>query len=447
MNHSPNTFKYSNRLYTLNVSMYAIADDGTTSLRQSLTAGDIEQIQYSSKLNALLIDGKIVYVDQYAMVDKFLSQQYVYCNLYFAEHKKATNNEDGFGPPDPDRNVDHTFIVENIKPLMRQQHRVKYEIDLTSVNWFNCTSNLQYTNYDRAKEPIFTILKNCLSIKGLNVDNASFNASPTDVKINYITKLNDNLFTASNFLMHNLYYMPVKDDSMKFFVYDIFARKFKLIDLKSKGTLLGASCTTLSMFKTNIESLVQQEQTNFGAFVDPISKTQSYQNLFDTQMFGYSYDKNTFTQVEFSAYESRNYLNNKIDNGDYALKYHSLPEYPMMDFRHTWSYWNNDFNFYYDATSMLEQNGSFIVNMPGEILRQPGSLTEIMLDRTIANLTNDSKQELEKEKVKYKNFEGIWYNAKVENVIDTDANGSKRFRQKIVLFRNFIPKMVPRQIV
>lgn len=44
MNHSPNTFKYSNRLYTLNVSMYAIADDGTTSLRQSLTAGDIEQI-------------------------------------------------------------------------------------------------------------------------------------------------------------------------------------------------------------------------------------------------------------------------------------------------------------------------------------------------------------------------------------------------------------------
>ena len=99
---------------------------------------------------------------------------------------------------------------------------MKYEIDLTSVNWFNCTSNLQYTNYDRAKEPIFTILKNCLSIKGLNVDNDSFNASPTDVKINYITKLNDNLFTASNFLMHNLYYMPAKDDSLKFFVYDIY---------------------------------------------------------------------------------------------------------------------------------------------------------------------------------------------------------------------------------
>ena len=66
---------------------------------------------------------------------------------------------------------------------------------------------------------------------GLQVDVESFSKTRANVSINYISRENDNLFTASKFLMHNLYYMPERDTSVKFFVYDPFATKYKLLDL------------------------------------------------------------------------------------------------------------------------------------------------------------------------------------------------------------------------
>lgn len=62
---------------------------------------------------------------------------------------------------------------------------------------------------------------------------------------------------------------------------------------------------------------------------------------------------------------------------------------------------------------MLEENGALILNITGDILRQVGTYTLINLDRSLANVANDSKKELEREKYKYKNFEGIWCNSKV----------------------------------
>ena len=66
---------------------------------------------------------------------------------------------------------------------------------------------------------------------------------------------------------------------------------------------------------------------------------------------------------------------------------------------------------------MLEQDAALVLNITGEIRRQVGSVTVISLDRSLANLTNDSKQHLEEEKVKYKAFEGNWFNSKVWNII------------------------------
>jgi hypothetical protein len=53
------------------------------------------------------------------------------------------------------------------------------------------------------------------------------------VSLNYITQLNDNLFTVLKYLFHKLYYnFDKKDDSMKFVVYDWFNNKYRLLDLK-----------------------------------------------------------------------------------------------------------------------------------------------------------------------------------------------------------------------
>lgn len=438
MNHSQNTFKYSNKQYTLNILLYTSTGDENTDMKVAFNGGDIELLEYGSKLNSLLIDGKILYVDRYAMVDKFLSQHICYCYVYFAEHHHSKSIDDGIGEPDPKRTFSHTFIVTNIKPLERQQHKVKYQIDLTSINWFRCIANVQYTNYDKGQQPVLEILKNCIINAGLKVDKDSFSRTQANVPMNYITKLNDNLFTVSDFLMQKLYYMPQKDDSVKFFFYDIFDDKYRLLDLKDEKTSLGTYSTLLSMFKTNNEAIIQQDPTNFGAFQNPISKTGVYQTLFDKKMYGYSYEKNDFTVTDFKSDENLKYMNNKIDNNNYEMKYYDMPRYQSLQFYQAGSYWNNSIDFYTDSTSMLEENNALILNITGDVKRQAGTYTLITLDRSLKNLTNDSKRELEKEKVKYKNYEGIWYNSKVQNIISPSKSS---YRQKVVLFRNFIPKL------
>jgi len=54
-----------------------------------------------------------------------------------------------------------------------------------------------------------------------------------------------------------------------------------------------------------------------------------------------------------------------------------------------------------------------VLNITGEILRKPGSLLDITLDRSMKNATNEVKSELEKLKKKYKAYEGTWMTSKV----------------------------------
>ena len=77
--------------------------------------------------------------------------------------------------------------------------------------------------------------------------------------------MNDNLFSSTNYLLHKLYYNPIRDDSIKFIVFDWFDSKYRLLDLKNKDTFVGTFATMLSFFKSNNEMLIQQEPTNFGS--------------------------------------------------------------------------------------------------------------------------------------------------------------------------------------
>ena len=84
-----------------------------------------------------------------------------------------------------------------------------------------------------------------------------------------------------DYLLHKLYYYPTKDNSIKFLLYDLFTRKYKIFDLKNKDTSTGSFATILSFFKTNNEALIQQDPTNIGSYTKPISKTNAYVNAFE----------------------------------------------------------------------------------------------------------------------------------------------------------------------
>ena len=44
-NYSPNSFSYSNKTYTLNISLYSVSDDAPPAA--AFTANDIEMFRYS----------------------------------------------------------------------------------------------------------------------------------------------------------------------------------------------------------------------------------------------------------------------------------------------------------------------------------------------------------------------------------------------------------------
>lgn len=327
-----------------------------------------------------------------------------------------------------------------MKVLERATSIIKYELDLVSVKWFTCAANLRYSNYDKGPQPVLEMLKTCLSMQGAAVDEASFSKVRSPVNVDYISQLNDNLFTTVRYLLHKLYYFQTRDSSIKFLVYDWFSDMFRLIDLKDRSTMIGTFATVLSLMKTNMELLIQQEPTNIGAFKRAMPKTGAYETAFEKQMFAYSYADDVFSIDKTESDETINYLNNKIDNGNYELKYQKMFEVPNTEYIQYGSYWNNDYDVYYNVVQLLSENTSLILNITGDIRRQPGSFTVVSIDRDTKNLTGDTKQEFEKLKYKYKAYEGVWIASKVKNII---CPKQQTFRQQLALFRNFVPQIKP----
>ena len=119
-------------------------------------------------------------------------------------------------------------------------------------------------------------MKSCFASKELKIDDDTFNKVSVPIRIDYITQLNDNMFTVMKYLMHKLYYFSDKDDSVKFFLYDWFNDKYRILDLKNKDTALGTYATVLSFFKTSTETMIQQEPTNIGSLKSAVPKTYAY---------------------------------------------------------------------------------------------------------------------------------------------------------------------------
>lgn len=435
-NYSNNVFKYNNKKYSFFVNLYT-GNGKDDDLRVSLDAADIEEFVYENKLNDLVMKGHVIYTDKYAQVDKFINQHFGYCSVLFCENKQK--NDDGvvIEKMDDEQKFIHTFVITDIKVISRSASIVKYEIDFVSNNWFKCIANVDFTNYNRDPEQIFDILKACLKNNDLMIDDKTFDKVKSAVKTHYITNTNDNLFSIVKYLMHKMYYFEDKDQSVKFFLYNETTDKYQLLDIADKSTSTGMYTTILSFFKTNNESLIQQEPTNIGMIRSSTSKTDVYRNFFKYNMYDYSYDTNLFQNREIQPKTTLSYANEKMDVENYQEKFYKMYDTSLV-YRNEGTYWNNDNSLYQNTVKALGENNAFVLNITGEILRKPGSLLEITLDRSMKNVTSENKKELEKIKKKYKAYEGIWFVSKVQHII---CPHDQSYRQQVVLFRNFIPKL------
>ena len=75
MTYSSNTFTYFDKSYTLNLTLYTLSSSSSTSMVDpvSLDGQDIESFEYSTKLNSLVVEGKVIYQDKYGKVDRLFT--------------------------------------------------------------------------------------------------------------------------------------------------------------------------------------------------------------------------------------------------------------------------------------------------------------------------------------------------------------------------------------
>ena len=436
---NPNVFKYSNTEYTLIVTIKNAPTASNSSFVECLDNNDIQSFVYTSTLNNLVVTGRLSYLDKYAFIDKMIGQFQLFVSVQFAENFKPSNPTNSLGLPNKDKTLMLDFIVQNIRPVNRLANCIQYDIDLVSINWHKCIANVQFSNYQKDPEPLFDILKQCLVSQDLAIDKDSFNNVKQDVSMNYITSQNDNMFTVTNYLMHKLYYLPTRDQSMKFIVYNMFTDKYHIVDVTDWSMFIGnMTSTALSFFKSNIELLIQQEATNLGSFANPRTRTDLFKSMFNRKVIGYDYDSNQFVNFDIEAKEIKNYMNASVDQTDVTVKYDDVEAVDPAHKRFKSNpYWDNDMNVYGDIIDVVTQNDAVVLNITGNIMRQAGQLLNVSIDRDLNGLTNSSPSELKKLQEKYKQYERLWMTSKVINVVKPNEPS---FRQQVALFRNFIPQ-------
>lgn len=222
---SNQSFKYSGKKYIFQASLFT-QNSGKREEELALDNAEISLFTYDNALNQMYISAELEYYDQYGVIDRLLEKPFVYCQVFFNELEQKFDGGVVVEKYHDTNKFGHIFLVQNIQILSREKSKIQYHFTLVSNNWFNCVSQLSYTNHDVGPQSVFDILKALIGQAQLNVDSKSFDSVQTPVKLRYITNGNDNLVTTSSFLLHKLYYYPQKDDALKFVVYNEYKDSF-----------------------------------------------------------------------------------------------------------------------------------------------------------------------------------------------------------------------------
>lgn len=435
---SDNFFLYDGKKYIFNASIYTYPES-KEELNFGLRNSNIVEFEYVNEFNKLFLEGSLVYQDNYGIIDKFLEKSIVYVNIVFAEMQQKFDGSITIEKQSDTHKFIHNFIVNGIKIIKRENHIITYKLSLVSVNWLKCINNISFSNYNTQPQPIFDIVKSMLSTNGLNIDKNTFETVKSPVKINYITNGNDNSITAVNYLLGKLYYYSLKDTCFKFIVYNETQDVYQILTINDQNTYLGNSKLILSLFKTTVEQITQEDANDLNS-VTKFPKTSTYKNYFTKAFFDFDYNRNSFIDATIHTKNIIQFQNNRIESNIYKDKFNFFED--ELKLKERGSYWNNDFNIYASAVKTMVEDSSIVVNTVGEVLRKPGYFVQINVDRDSKYIENDNLDKTKDIKNKYKTFEGAWIVAKVRNIIIPSMLQSqkKKYRQNLVLTRNYVLK-------
>lgn len=287
---SDQTFTYSGTKYTFKASLYT---NESPTFQHALKNQNVLRFEYVNEFNRLYLEGQLVYKDDHGVVDKYLNKQYAYCSVYFVVNDQKTDGQITVETLSKTQVFSHQFLVNGIKILERVGHSVTYSISLVSVNWMKCIASFNYSNYGKDSESVTDIICRALASCKLKTNWRSFRDNRSGVRIGYITNGNDNALTATRYLMNRMYYYPSRDRSIKAIIYNEFKDSYQVFDFGNRGSRTGVSTVIVSMFKSNSESMTQQEPNNLNS-VTKFPRTSTIAALFDKDCYTYSLSTNRF---------------------------------------------------------------------------------------------------------------------------------------------------------
>lgn len=403
-----------------------------------LDIAQVKQLDYQTSLNDLIVRGTLVYTDVGGLLDGSLYEPGGVLKIIFSRMEMELDDEFTIISEFEGGKLDADFLVENAGILERQDSVITYKISFTSINIIDCLKIVDFSNYDKEPEPILDILKQIVANQsGINIDSETFDAVKQQPTMNYITNGNDNLFTVSKFLLDKLYYNFPRAQSMVFIFWNELKNKLQLFDVANKKSITGQTGVVLSMFATQAESMSGGVQNELGV-VTKFPTSASLNIGYKKQIAIYDYSKNKFNYDNINPESSYQYMNEHFSVDDTIItKYKNRFLKEQNKYTIRGSYWNNDFHFYGTFIDTFLNNNALLVKTIGNITKQPGSITNITIDRGQKDLIEENPQMYEDILRRYCGLEGTWITAKVHHYIQPNAEKKDRYRQTLTLVRNF----------
>ena len=422
-----------------------------------LATENIIEFQYVNQLGKLCLDGSLTYKDTEGFVSNFLNVEYVGLDIFIAKQLQESDGQFTRQKNDKNNQMKHSFMVSNIEILERHATDIIYKFHLISRQWYNFSANIDINTYGQENNNtgIIEKVKECLtknvsktSKEQFKVDVASFDICKDDIVTDYITKANDNVFTATKYLLDKLFYYSKTIDSMKFIVYDEDKNQYRMLDLAKKETFGNAIMVILSMFKTQFESMAYSSECNLGTVVR-FPKTKTHQMLFEKKLFQYDFLNNTFSAyVHTRANIAKTIDNTGDDNSNMLAKLseaflgENTTQTTNLENVECGAIWQNDFHTYDDFCNELLGDNALIINMDGILGKHPGDMAVLSIEDDIqtgdSNIAEGNEAKYIDLKRRYARLKkGTWMIGKIRHII---SPANKVFKQNIIAFQNFIPQ-------
>lgn len=413
----------------------------------------IKMCEFSIGLNDFYPTATIDIADHHGQVDRFIGRVYSICDIAFGQMKEIPCKPNPKFELDKTKLIYHTYFIDNIEILDRVNHTFTYRIHLVSYNKLFVNGTLDWTNYDKDPEPVTEIMKKLIKQQGFKVDDETFGLAKSKVKINYITGGNDTLASSVKYLMHRMYYeLDQHDDQLKFLWYNWHNSKYYMLDLFKRDTFSGAYNLFMSVGQDSLEGLQSNTPIQLGS-INKLGKSFAYKTLYDKDVYKHDLEKNEFKKLEYMSSNLVCYYNKiypsvvqpkKMPQLPYVGNHKTKENVQLLDRGTTWN--NHCLNIYHEQAGSLTDVEGIVVHVPGEIMRKPGNMINILVDRNLQNADDTDPKQIKEFKQRYQQYEGTWFVSKVRCMIEPShmpgqsSKGEFDFTQNLSLCRNFYTK-------